>query len=56
MSLKNELISDLRDRGAVIGVIFAVSPDDATTAYALHVEELRAVLGATPNRSTGRCL
>jgi S1-C subfamily serine protease len=42
--------------GAVVGVVFAVSPDSATTAYALHVDELQAVLGESPNRTTGRCL
>jgi S1-C subfamily serine protease len=42
--------------GGVVGVVFAVSPDNANTAYALHVEELREVLAATPNGSTGSCL
>lgn len=42
--------------GAVIGVIFAVSPDDPDVAYALHVEELQAVLSAEPNQAQGACL
>ena len=42
--------------GAVLGVVFAVSPDNPNTAYALHVRELRQVLRATPNGSTGGCL
>jgi len=42
--------------GAVIGVVFAVSPDDANTAFALHVEELRAVLEAAPNPDPGSCI
>ena len=42
--------------GAVIGVVFAISPDNPTTAYALHVDELAAVLAAEPNRTTGSCL
>lgn len=42
--------------GTVIGVVFAVSPDDPNVAYALHVEELRAVLQATPSQSSGPCL
>lgn len=42
--------------GAVIGVVFAVSPDNPSTAYALHVEELQAVLAEPPNESTGACL
>jgi S1-C subfamily serine protease len=42
--------------GAVIGVIFAVSPDDPNTAFALHVEELRAVLEAAPNQNAGACI
>ena len=43
--------------GAVIGVVFAVSPDNANTAYALHVQEVREALQASPsNASTGACL
>lgn len=42
--------------GGVVGVVFAVSPDNPDTAYALHVQELREVLAATPNGSTGACL
>lgn len=42
--------------GAVIGVVFAVSPDNPDVAYALHTNELRAALEAPPNASTGPCL
>ena len=42
--------------GAVVGVVFAVSPDDPGTAYALHPEELRAALTATRQPDTGSCL
>lgn len=42
--------------GGVIGVVFAVSPDNPNTAYALHVAELRAVLEAAPNQDNGTCL
>ena len=42
--------------GAVMGVVFAVSPDNANTAYALHVQEVREALQATPNGSSGACL
>lgn len=44
--------------GAVIGVAFAIAPDDATTAYALNSTELREVL-AVPRAGpvdTGPCL
>lgn len=43
--------------GAVVGIVFAISPDDATTAYALDVDEVRAVLAA-PSRpgDVGVCL
>ncbi len=44
--------------GAVIGVAFAIAPDDANTAYALHSTELKAVLAA-PRAGpvdTGPCL
>lgn len=44
------------DDGAVVGVVFAVSPDNPDTAYALHVQELREVLEAEPDPSTGACL
>jgi S1-C subfamily serine protease len=42
--------------GSVVGVVFAVSPDDPNTAFALHIEELRAVLEATPNQNPGPCI
>lgn len=44
-------------RGAVIGVVFAISPDDPSTAYALDVDEVTAALAA-PRRpgEVGRCL
>ena len=42
--------------GAVVGVVFAVSPDNENVAYALHVAELRAALQAQPNPDTGPCL
>lgn len=42
--------------GAVVGVVFAVSPDNPDVSYALHVEELRAVLDAQPNEAVGACL
>jgi S1-C subfamily serine protease len=44
--------------GEVVGVAFAISPDDDTTAYALAVSELRAVLDAGRARppSSGLCL
>lgn len=44
--------------GAVIGVAFAIAPDDPTTAYALNSTELRSVL-AEPRAGavdTGPCL
>lgn len=43
--------------GAVVGIVFAISPDDPTTAYALDVDEVRAVLDA-PRRpgEVGPCL
>ncbi|HTJ74869.1 MAG TPA: MarP family serine protease [Acidimicrobiales bacterium] len=46
------------DQGAVIGVAFAISPDNPTTAYALATPELRRVLEA-PRASpatTGPCI
>lgn len=42
--------------GQVMGVVFAISPDRATTAYALAPSEVRAVLDAPQTASTGRCL
>ncbi|MFP5308124.1 MAG: MarP family serine protease [Actinomycetes bacterium] len=41
--------------GTVVGVTFAVSPDRATTAYALAPAEVEALLAAEPNATTGRC-
>ena len=42
--------------GAVIGIVFAVSPDNADTAYALHVAELREAMAAPPDADNGSCL
>ena len=42
--------------GAVVGVVFAVSPDDPGTAYALHPDELRAALTDSRTPDTGPCL
>ena len=42
--------------GAVIGVVFAVSPDNANTAYALHVQEVREALRASPTQRLDRGL
>lgn len=44
-------------RGRAVGVVFAVSPDVATAAYALTVTELRAILDAerAPG-DAGRCI
>jgi S1-C subfamily serine protease len=44
--------------GAVIGVAFAIAPDDPTTAYALSTSELRAALSASraSSVSTGPCV
>lgn len=44
-------------RGSVVGVAFAIAPDRAGTAYALHVDELREALAVprTP-ADTGPCL
>lgn len=42
--------------GTVVGVVFAVSPDNPNVAYALHTEEVEAVLDASPNRTAGPCL
>jgi len=43
--------------GRVVGIVFAISPDDPTTAYALDVEEVRVALAA-PRRpgEVGPCL
>jgi S1-C subfamily serine protease len=42
--------------GTVIGTVFAISPDDRGTAYALSNTELRSVLGAPRDPgNTGRC-
>ena len=30
--------------------------DDPNTAFALHIEELRAVLEASPNQNAGACI
>jgi len=43
-------------RGRVVGVVFAVSPDRSTTAYALAPEELEAVLAGPKTNDSGRCL
>jgi S1-C subfamily serine protease len=44
--------------GHVVGVAFAISPDDRETAYALAVSELRSVLAAAREApaSTGPCI
>lgn len=43
--------------GRVVGVAFAIAPDDPRTAYALDVAELQAVLGQPrAEADTGRCL
>lgn len=42
--------------GAVVGVIFAVSPDRDTTAYALAPDEVWDVLDGPETSDTGRCL
>lgn len=43
--------------GAVVGVAFAIAPDNAGVAYALSAKELRAVLDGPRTRSdTGPCL
>jgi S1-C subfamily serine protease len=44
--------------GNVVGVAFAIAPDDPTTAYALNSTELNAVLGAPRGGpvGTGPCL
>ena len=45
-------------QGEVVGVAFAISPDDDETAYALAVSELRSVMEAerTPQVGTGLCI
>jgi S1-C subfamily serine protease len=47
----------VNSEGTVVGVAFAIAPDDPTTAYALNSTELNAVLGV-PRGSvdTGPCL
>jgi S1-C subfamily serine protease len=44
--------------GSVVGVAFAIAPDRPAVAYALDIEELRAVLDADLSQAvdTGRCL
>lgn len=42
--------------GRVIGVVFAISPDRDTTAYAVTAAEVQAVLDAPRNNTTGSCL
>ena len=42
--------------GQVVGVVFAISPDRRTTAYALSPDEVRAVLEQPATSDTGRCL
>jgi len=41
--------------GTVVGVVFAIAPDDPDLAYALHVDELTAFLTAPANAGSGRC-
>lgn len=42
--------------GNVVGVVFAVSPDRPTTAFALDIPEVRAILEAPRQPGVGRCL
>jgi S1-C subfamily serine protease len=43
--------------GAVVGVAFAIAPDDPGVAYALTIEEVQAVLaGPLAETSAGPCL
>lgn len=42
--------------GDVVGIVFAISPDRATTAYALAPSELEAVLAGPTTDDTGPCL
>ncbi|MDX1510217.1 MAG: MarP family serine protease [Nitriliruptorales bacterium] len=44
------------DTGAVVGVVFAVSPDDRNTAFALDVTELNDFLAAGPTGGPGPCI
>ena len=45
------------DEGRVVGLVFAISPDHATTAYALDRTEIDAILVAPRvTGATGRCL
>ncbi len=41
--------------GKVLGVVFAISPDRASTAYALASSEVRGLLDEQPHPGTGRC-
>ena len=43
-------------QGRVIGVVFAISPDRETTAYAVTAAEVQAVLDAPREEGTGDCL
>lgn len=43
-------------QGRVVGVVFAISPDRPTTAYALDSSELEAILGAPRQPGAGRCM
>jgi len=42
--------------GDVVGIVFAISPDRRTTAYALAPEELEDVLAGPVTEDPGRCL
>jgi S1-C subfamily serine protease len=42
--------------GDVVGIVFAISPDRSTTAYALAPEELEDVLAGPATSDPGRCL
>jgi S1-C subfamily serine protease len=42
--------------GEVVAVVFAISPDRRTTAYALSPSEVRAALDGPETSDTGRCL
>lgn len=42
-------------QGRVVGTVFAVSPDRASTAFALDVSEVRAVLDGPRTGRPGRC-
>lgn len=41
--------------GTVVGTVFAVSPDRPSTAYALDIEEVRAVLAGPRDQGPGPC-